>query len=142
MSENKEEGYGSVSYYDDNYVKHEHKIVDHIQARYVDNRLITVASVEDGSTILSVENPESTGRAKTSQMRLSRESMVGLLSTVMLYYDAKGINLQKELEETAVGGKIEYTVTNNLKHPFEDGRFNGVDTPTTSNSEQQTKRKR
>jgi hypothetical protein len=136
MSENKEEGYGSVSYYDENYIKHEHKIVDHIQARYVDNRLITIAGVDDGTTILSVENPESTGRAKTSQMRLSRESMVGLLSTVMLYYDAKGINLQKELEETAVGGKIEYSVTDNLKHPFEDGGSNGIDKAVPSNPEQ------
>lgn len=127
----KEEGYGKVSFMDDNFVKQELDIIDHIQARYLDNRLITVATVEDGSTILSVENPESSGRHGVSQMRLTKESLIGLLSTLLLYYEAKEINIQKQLVDAVESGKIDYTLTDNLKHPFEDGGSDGIDTPTT-----------
>lgn len=93
-------------------------ITDFIRAQYVDHRLISIVGIEDGSTALLVENPESSGRATSQNMRLSKESLIGLLSTIMLYYSLKGINLEAELKAASAKDKIEYSGSDNLDLEF------------------------
>lgn len=94
------------------------EILDFIRAEYTDHRLISVVGIEDGTTALLIENPESSGRATTNTMRLSRESLIGLLSTIMLYYSLKGIDLEAELKAAAKKDKIEYSGSDNLDLEF------------------------
>lgn len=93
-------------------------ISDYIRAQYADHRLVSVVGIEDGSTVLLVENPESSGRATSQNMRLSKESLIGLLSTIMLYYSLKGINLEAELKAASTKDKIEYSGSDNLDLEF------------------------
>jgi hypothetical protein len=92
------------------------EIIDFVQANYVDNRTITVASLEDGSYALAVENPESSGRATTSKMWLSKESTIALFSTISMHFEAKGINILDEIKQAVNSdGKISYGISDNLK---------------------------
>lgn len=96
-------------------------IIDFVRARYIDNRLVSVASVEDGSFILSVENPESTGRNPSNKMWLSKESLVGLFSTISLLFEAKDMDMQELLLSAVDPSRlISYELSPNLKRPFED----------------------
>ncbi len=96
-------------------------ILDFVQTTYKDNRVITVSTLGDGkeSQILSVENPASTGRASDSKMWLSKESTIGLLTTMLMYYSCKGISLEELLQEAIERGKteIDYKFSSNLS-PF------------------------
>lgn len=49
-----------------------------------------------------------------SSIWLSRESFIGLLSTAMLYFNVKGEDMQKLLEESIENNEIDYTFSNNL----------------------------
>lgn len=95
-------------------------ITDFIRAEYTDYRLISVAGIEDGTTALLIENPESSGRETSQHLRLSKESMIGLISTIMLYYSAKGLDLHAELEAAVALNKIDYSYSDNLSLPFQE----------------------
>lgn len=90
------------------------EIVDYVQAHFKDNRIISVSQIEDGSFVGTVENPPSTGRNTQSSIWLSRESFIRLLSTAMLYFNVKGEDMQKLLEESIENNEIDYTFSNNL----------------------------
>lgn len=79
-------------------------IIEFIQATFNDNRLITVAELEDGSYCLTVENPESSGRHSQNKMWLSKESFVGLLTTSMMFFEAKGENMQELIKQATNSG--------------------------------------
>lgn len=99
------------------------EIIDFVQANYLDNRTITVASLEDGSYALLVENPESSGRNTISKMWLSKESTVGLFSTISMHFEAKGINLLDELKQAVNSdGKISYGISDNLQKLKDDDK--------------------
>jgi hypothetical protein len=91
------------------------RIVDFIQAHFKDNRIISVSQVEDGTLIGAVENPPSTGRNTQSTIWLSKESFIGLLSTAILYFNVKGEDMQKLLEESIQGKEVDYSFSDNLK---------------------------
>ena len=101
------------------------EVIDFVQATYVDNRVITVASLEDGSYALAVENPASSGRNPTSQMWLSKESTIGLFSTISMHFEAKGINLLDEIKQAVKSnGKISYSISDNLQKINQDEEDN------------------
>jgi len=92
------------------------EIIDFVQATFKDNRVITVATLEDGSYALLVENPESSGRNAVSKMWLSKESTLGLFSTISMLFEAKGIDMIEELRQTVNSdGKISYGLSDNLQ---------------------------
>ena len=104
-------GYGGIG-------QKELQIVDFVQAHFKDNRIISVSQIEDGSLVCAVENPPSTGRNTQSTIWLSKESFIGLLSTAMLYFSVKGEDMQKLLEESVEGGKVDYTFSDNLSDGY------------------------
>lgn len=92
-------------------------IVDFLKAEFKDNRLISVCMLEDESYIFSVENPASSGRSPHQSIRLGKESIIGMLSTMLLYFNTKlGKNgMQEAIQEASVRNEINYSASNNLK---------------------------
>ena len=109
--------YGKVIQTDDYGKQTPIAVADFVQATYKDSRLISVAGLADNTFIIAVENPESTGRNPKQQMRLTKESLVGLLSTIMLYYDCKQEDLIELTKGSINHGKIDYQCSDNLKQP-------------------------
>lgn len=91
------------------------QVVDFLQAKFKDNRVISISQIEDGTFIGAVENPPSTGRNTQSTIWLSKESLIGLLSTAMLYFNIKGEDLQSLLEQSTQGKDIDYSISDNLQ---------------------------
>ncbi|WP_216726121.1 hypothetical protein [Hymenobacter siberiensis] len=90
------------------------QIIDYLQADYVDNRVISVSTIENGSVLLAVENPASTGRNTRNQMWLSAESAFGLLNAMHMYYLAKGVNMEDAVRACAKSDQVTYRKTPNL----------------------------
>lgn len=83
------------------------EVTDYVQARFKDNRTISVSGIEDGSYCLIVEGLPST-------MRLSQESFIGLIATAFIYFECKGIDINPLYKEAA-GDEIQYSFSDNLK---------------------------
>lgn len=64
------------------------KIVKFLQGKFVDNRIATVAELEDGSFMLVIENIKSSGRNPQQTMRLTRDSFKAILMMLTMYADA------------------------------------------------------
>jgi hypothetical protein len=96
-------------------IQKELAVIDFVQSEYKDHRLITTALLEDNSYIVSVENPESSGRNSSNTLRLSEESYIGLVSNAYLYFTAKGMDMEAMLKN-AIDQKhqIEYSYSDNL----------------------------
>lgn len=96
------------------------EIKDFIQARYKGNRLITIATLEDESVSVSVENPVSSGRAPQQGLWLSEESFVALLSSAFLYYSCKGQDMGQILMKAVEQNKdtVDFSMSDNLSSPF------------------------
>ena len=96
-------------------------VVDFVQAKYKGNRLISISELEDGGYILAVENPNSSGRNPHQNMLLSRESMIGLISTAHLYFQAKGWDVTQEIANSLDDGngkkEVEFSCSPNLTAP-------------------------
>lgn len=91
-------------------------ILDFVQSVFKDNRVITVAGLEDGSMLISVENPESTGRASHATIWLSEESVLGVLSTCLLYFGCKGEDIESLfLNSLRNKDMVDFTYSDNLK---------------------------
>lgn len=86
-------------------------IVDFIQSEFKDHRLITVAKLEDETFLLSVENPQSTGRASQSNMRLTEESLLGLFASCLIYFEHNNIDFGNKLQELINSEEIQYSFT-------------------------------
>jgi hypothetical protein len=97
--------------------REELEVVDFLKASYRDNRLITVAGVEDGSFVLLVENPPSSGRSNDNKMWLSEESLLGVAQTILLYLGAKGEDLHALALKSVGNADIRYSYSDNL-HPL------------------------
>ena len=93
------------------------EIVDFLKAEYKDNRLMSVVMLEDETFIFSVENPVSSGRAPHQSMRLGKESAIGMLSTLLLYFNTKlgEDGIQEAFKETSVRNEINYSASPNFK---------------------------
>lgn len=111
----KENKYGTVTVGYGSHVEKEIPILDFVQSQYKDHRLITTAKLEDGSYLISVENPESSGRNTKNTMRLSEESYIGLVSNAFLYFSAKGESMEELMKESIdKKNEIEYSFSDNL----------------------------
>lgn len=109
--------YGTVTVAAGTRDAHDLAVTDHLRATYADHRLISIVGVEGGSVIVSVENPASTGRNTKNQMWLSPESLSGILTTALLYFSAKGVNIMEMATKTAKDDTISYSMTDNLQPP-------------------------
>lgn len=73
-----------------------------------DHRLITIAKLEDKSYCLAVENPQSSGRAVVSNMRLTEESLFGLISLSLIYFEHNNIDLNEKLKDFLNPDTVDY----------------------------------
>jgi hypothetical protein len=94
--------------------KKEFAIVDYLRSTFADHRLISVYGVEGDSLVLRVENYQSSGRNPDQQLWLSRESVVGLLGTAMLYFSARGDDLGQLLQQSLKHDQIQYERSDNM----------------------------
>ena len=90
------------------------QVIDFLQAKFKDNRVISISQIEDGTFVGSVENPPSTGRNTQATIWLSKESLIGLLSTAMLYFNIKGEDLHSLLEQAVTGDDVDYNFSENI----------------------------
>jgi len=96
------------------------EIKNFVQANFIDNRLINIAEIEDGSYLIAVENPQSTGRATQVSIWLGKESFIAVLGTAHLYLSAKGEDSGRLLQEVTVNNDIQFSFSDNLKSPIEN----------------------
>lgn len=90
------------------------EMVDFVQAKFKDDRTVTVSEIEDGSLIGVVENSPLSNRASQASIWLSKESFIGLMSTAMLYFNLKGEDMQELLKQSVDGNEVKYTFSDNL----------------------------
>jgi hypothetical protein len=65
--------------------------------------------------VATIENPTSTGRSPQSNIWLSKESMIGLIATGLLYFESRGEKVSELLQQSVEKGMINYTFSDNLK---------------------------
>lgn len=99
--------------------KRELEIADFVQAYFQGNRVVSVCTLEDGSILLSVENPPSTGRAAQANIWLSKESVMGLMTTLILYFGCKGEDFE-DLFRSVVNSNdmVDFSYSDNLTPKF------------------------
>lgn len=100
-------GYGKLD-------QREIPITEFVSANFKNNRLINVVKLEDETFIISVENPPSSGREPQQNMRLSLESLIGLVTTLLMYQDMKGMKYLDHLQNAVNDGQISYNCSDNL----------------------------
>lgn len=108
--------YGTITVATGTAQQRELKIINTVQAQFKDHRLVTVAEIEDGSYLVSVENPESTGRS-SQKMWVSKESLIAAFGALTIYSNCKGWDLIEEYKACCVANNIGYHFSDNLK-PF------------------------
>ena len=112
MSKSKDYGKVTTGYGTDK--QKEYKVVEFVNATYNDNRKITVSKLEDDSLFLTIENPPSSGREPMSMLRVSKDSLVGLLTTCLMYSNSVGWDLKTELENQMNGESVGYSHSDNI----------------------------
>jgi hypothetical protein len=95
------------------------KVIDFVKARFNDDRLISVCTLENNEGyIVSVENPKSTGRSN-QQLFLSSESFSAVFSTMTIFLQCKEFDPTSFFNIGTNGGTIDYSFSPNLK-PIEE----------------------
>lgn len=95
------------------------EIIDFVQAYFLNNRVVSVCSLEDGSIVISVENPPSSGRAAQSNIWLSKESVIGLMTTLFLYFGCKAEDIESLFRKTVENkDMLDFSYSDNLTPKF------------------------
>lgn len=92
------------------------EVKNFLRSTFKDHRLISVVEVdqeEENTFIISVENPESTGRATVSNIHLSKQSFSAVIAACMLFQMGKEVDLDKELRESVQGEAVEFSFGGN-----------------------------
>lgn len=90
------------------------EIVDFLQAEFKGHRLISISQIEDGSLVVAVENPASSGRNTQATIWLTKESFVGMVAAAFLYFSAKGEDFGELIKAAVQRKDINYTYSDNL----------------------------
>jgi len=110
------ESYGKVTVGVGSLEQKEINIIDFVQASFKDNRLITISTLEnDEGYLLSIENPQSSGRNLTQNMWLSKESFMGLITTSFIFWNCKNVDLEKLLQMSVADNDVDYRISDNLQ---------------------------
>lgn len=102
--------------------EHEIPIEEFIQAEFLDHRVVSVQRLSDDSYVIAVENLPSSGRAGQQTMRLSKESMTAVVTTILMFLQMKGERIDDLLREAVSGNNIQYRFSENLD-PFQPMRY-------------------
>lgn len=103
------------------------EITEFVRAQYKDYRLTSISMLDDDSYVLSVENPASSGRNGQSSIWLSKESLVAMIATTLLYFQIKGEPLNELLKEATDHESIDYSFSDNLNPIQLNDTDNGKD---------------
>lgn len=99
--------------------KRELEIADFVQSYFQGNRVVSVCTLEDNSILINVENPPSTGRAAQANIWLSKESVMGLMTTLFLYFGCKGEDVEALFRNTVEhNDMLDFTYSDNLTPKF------------------------
>ena len=94
------------------------KIVEFFQSTFKDNRVISVAELEDEQGyLLSVENPPSTGRSSVQKMWLSKESFIGFITASSMFWELKQVDMKKLVAESIVHNELQFS--SSMESPFD-----------------------
>lgn len=102
------EPYGKVSYTDREGNKKTFSIVNFVRSEFKDNRLVSIGETDEGTYILSVENPGDSDRKKQANICLTEESLIGLLATIHLFFKETSYPLNEKLKDVLKDGQMEY----------------------------------
>lgn len=111
----KKEDYGNATIGWGTPKEHQVKIESYCKVLFVDDRICSTIKLENGNYCLTVENPESSGREPLNQMMLTKESLLGLMSSMIIHLNGEGINFETVLKEMTDNGTIDYFLTPNLQ---------------------------
>ena len=89
-------------------------IVEYVAAIYKDERKVSIARSEEDTYVISVDNYASSGRGSHS-INLSKESLIGVLTTGFMFLGVKGENIEQLLKDSMEGEEINYSFSDNLK---------------------------
>lgn len=84
------------------------EITDWVRGTYKDHRLCSVIRTEENTFVLSVENPTSSGRAVQSNIHLTEDSMLAMMSSILIYYEHHGIDITKRMAELVNSDSMNY----------------------------------
>jgi len=115
--------YGKVTVGKGSFDQREIDVVEFVRSRYKGNRVISIAKLEDETLVMGVENPPSTGRAAQATIWLSQESVIGVISTAIIYFSAKGLDFQKLLSDSLDRDDIDIEYSDNMEQGLRD---NGI----------------
>lgn len=106
--------YGKVTVGAETADRRDVEIISFLQATFLNARLASICQLEDGSYTLNIENPASSGRSNQG-MLLSKESLLGLMSVSMLFFQFQGLDFETELEKALGNSKeISYSCSDNI----------------------------
>lgn len=74
-------------------------ITGYVMMEYKDKRVVKTLSISDGTYYVSVENPIESGRLPITEMRLSKESFIGILATSLSLLAGEGVDMDEELRK-------------------------------------------
>ena len=85
-------------------------IKNFVRCEFTGRRLCTVAETTENTFVLAVENPASSGRASSSVMHLTEESLFALVSSVFVYFTHMGVDVDEKLKNINItgGGNISF----------------------------------
>lgn len=90
-------------------------ISDFVRTYWSDGRTASISGLDDGSFTLAIHNAPESGRNPCAAIWLSRESFLCMAATIPIYFAAKGIDIEDELEKLIDGKCVNYDFSNNLK---------------------------
>lgn len=99
---------GEVSYTDREGNRKVLDIINFVQVEFKDNRLVSMGETNEGTYILSVENPEDSERNRQTSIHLTEESLIGLIATIHLFFKETSFPLSEKLGEILKDGQMEY----------------------------------
>lgn len=82
---------------------------------FADNRLCNCVKIKDGSYVVSVENPESSGRNTKQQIWVSPESLLGMITAVLFHFESDGKDLMELMKKATKDNGFNYDFSDNLK---------------------------
>ncbi len=83
-------------------------ITDMVRSTFKDHRMCTVARTEENTFVVAIENPPSTGRLSLSQMHLTEDSMIALVSCISLFYEHNKIDLRQKVKDILMSDTLNF----------------------------------
>lgn len=91
-------------------------ILDFVEGMFCDGRKISVLGTSDDNISIFIQNPEESGRNPMQRLHLTKQTFSALLHSMMIYVDAKELDLREYLLK-GLDGAIKFNLSDNLEKP-------------------------